>query len=76
MILPVDQPALQAKQRVKGRITGRGIPVELKFMGKTVWFSLRKVDQTPYVFAGVEFDNPMEIPESLISHSLARESGD
>ncbi|MCB1168710.1 MAG: PilZ domain-containing protein [Leptospiraceae bacterium] len=76
VVLPIDQPALQRGQKVSGRVLGRGIKVDLPFSGNTVWFSIRKIDQTPYVYAGIEFESPMEIPESLISHSLARESGD
>ena len=76
VVLPVDQPAMQAKQSVTGIVIGQGIRLEFPFKGKTVWFSVRKIEQTPYVFAGIEFESPMEIPESLISLSLARESGD
>ncbi|HBS05355.1 MAG TPA: hypothetical protein DEA96_10340 [Leptospiraceae bacterium] len=76
VVLPVDQPAMQAKQMVSGKVMGKGIRLEFPFQGKTVWFSLRKIEQTPYVFTGIEFNVPMEIPESLISLSLARESGD
>ncbi|MBI39270.1 MAG: hypothetical protein CMF59_06700 [Leptospiraceae bacterium] len=76
VVLPVDQPAMQAKQPVTGRVLGQGIRLDFPFQGKTVWFSIRKIEQTPYVFAGIEFNVPMEIPGSLISLSLARESGD
>lgn len=76
VVLPVDQPALQARQAVTGRVQAQGMRLDFTFEGKTVWFSIRKIEQTPYVFAGIEFNVPMEIPESLISLSLARESGD
>ncbi|MCB1164829.1 MAG: PilZ domain-containing protein [Leptospiraceae bacterium] len=73
VVIPVDQPAMQAKQPVTGRVLGQGIRLEFPFEGKAVWFSLRKLEQVPYVFAGIEFNTRMEIPESLISLSLARE---
>jgi len=74
VVLPVDQPAMQARQQVDGTVKGRGLNLDFSFEGRTVWFSVRKLDQTPYVFAGIEFPGQKEIPASLISHSLAREA--
>lgn len=68
-----DQNIPAQSSGVSGEIVSRTLDTPVPFAGKTVWFSVRKSQNKAQIYAGINFDEVLNLPESLIAYSITRE---